>query len=92
MIIYFNTKTGKIEKEGTGILKGSKISVTVDDAREAWRNCEIVDCNIAFHRLANEYNFDVKKLMEFYNCNSNHKPCDVRRKSTDNACQHYPCE
>ena len=67
MIVHFNISPGamfgKIEKE----TPDGNVSLTVDEAREAWNNVgTIKDCNVAFRRLAVDYDFNVEKCLSFY--------------------------
>lgn len=66
MVVHFNLSSpfhGKITKESK---KFGDVPITVDDARDAWQSGQITDCNIAFHRLAVDFDFDVAKCLKWY--------------------------
>ncbi|MCK5089240.1 MAG: hypothetical protein KAI41_08780 [Hyphomicrobiaceae bacterium] len=71
MIVYFNISPGahhgRIEKEGSAPLDGIRVMITVDEARAAWDKVgTITDSNMAFQRLAIEFDFDVAACLKWY--------------------------
>jgi len=65
MIVNFNTKNGHITKQSESGL--GDVSITIEEAREAWNNVgTIEDCNLAFRRLAVDFNFDIQAALDFY--------------------------
>ncbi len=71
MIVYFHVSPGahhgRIEKEGSGVCKGINVAITVDEARACWNKVgTIKDCNLAFRRLATEFDFDVTACLKWY--------------------------
>lgn len=67
MIVHFNispgSRFGRIEKETPSGL----VSLTTTEAKEAWENVgTIEDCNVAFRRLAIDFDFDVEACLEWY--------------------------
>ena len=63
MICYFNPKTGEISKSKNHKVPEEKMSI--EEARQAWLDGEIEDCNLAFERLAS-YDFSIIKVLQFY--------------------------
>ncbi len=72
MNVYFNVapgaRLGRIEKEGTTpATKGVLVSITPDEARALWEKVgTITDMNMAFRRLAVDFDFDVAACLEWY--------------------------
>ncbi len=71
MIVYFTVQPGahhgRIEKEGEGVCKGINVSITVEEARACWNKVgTIKDCNVAFRRLAVDFDFDVAACLKWY--------------------------
>lgn len=62
MIFHFSPTTGRIEKETNQGL----VSCTAAEANDAWIKCDVEDCNIAFRRLAVDFDFDVKAALKWY--------------------------
>jgi len=69
MIVFFNispgARFGRIEKESSDgkVL----VSMTVDEARACWEKVgTIKDCNMAFRRLAVDFDFDVEACLNRY--------------------------
>ncbi len=67
MIVHFNiqpgARFGRIEKETPSGL----VSMTVEEASHAWNDVgTIEDCNIAFRRLAVDFNFDTEACLKWY--------------------------
>jgi len=72
MIVYFNVSPGahhgRIEKEAeSDALEGMRVMITVDEARACWNKPgTIEDCNLAFRRLAEDFDFDVRACLKWY--------------------------
>ncbi len=72
MIVHFNVsdgaRHGRIEKEvREGPLDGLNVMLTVDEARALWEKPgTITDCNLAFRRLATEFDFDIPACLKWY--------------------------
>ena len=57
-IFTFHPATGEICENGK--------PVGVDVAETAWMSMNVDDCNIAFERLANEFDFDIGAAQKWY--------------------------
>lgn len=72
MIVHFNVspgaRHGRIEKEvREGPLDGLNVMLTVAEARACWEKPgTITDCNLAFRRLATEFDFDISACLAWY--------------------------
>ncbi len=62
MIIYCNTENHTL-KDGENNL------LAIEQAREAWENGDVTDCNCAFVRFARLNNFGFDSLNEYYDNN-----------------------
>jgi len=64
MIYYFSPTSGEISYRFDK--QSSVFKPTVAEAKEHWQAGDIEDCNIAFQRLATQFDFDVPAALTWY--------------------------
>jgi hypothetical protein len=62
-VLILSVDTGRIRDEGVAN------TVTLARARKLWKDGLVEDSNLAFMRLATQFDFNLDKLREFYAAN-----------------------